>query len=235
MKKFIFSLTLGLFAVCAQAQGVGAFTYLESKNIDIQQQEAFSGLTEDEFNNIQGSPYASEVFFSGSVYQNDKLVSRNLLLRYNAYSDEVEIKNGEGKGDYGAMFKNSETYAKIREDVYIFVEKDGSSNNGHYFNIVTAGEFFDLYKRTVATFRVPYKGKTSYDTDKPGKFIQTETYYLVSKRGTFYELPTRKSKILKVMSTKEKELKSYIKKNKLDISKEMDLSKLVDYYNSIVE
>jgi len=234
MKKLQFALLVGLITFGIQAQGIGAYTYLESKNIDIQQQQEFSALTENEFNNIQGSPYASEIFQSGNVYQNDKLVSKNLFLRYNGYSDEVEIKTGNAADAYGAMLKNSETYAKIGKEVYIFVEKDGSSSNGHYFNIVTAGDYFDLYKKTASTFKAPYKGKTSYDTDKPGKFLETKTYYLVSKEGVFHELPNRKSKILKVMSTKEKELNSFIKSNKLDVSNEKDLSKLVGYYNSIL-
>ena len=234
MKKLQIVLALGLFTLGVQAQGIGAFTYLENKNIDIQQQEAFIGLTEGEFANIQGSPYANEVFINGNVYQNDKLVSKNLFLRYNIYSDEVEIKTGDGGNDYGALLKNPETFAKIGSEVYIFVQKDGSSTNGHYFTIVTAGDHFDLYKKTVATFKAPYKGKTSYDTDRPGKFTQSNTYYLVSKAGIFKELPARRSKILKAIGAKEKELGSYIKSNKLDISKEVDLSKLVGYYNTIL-
>lgn len=234
MKKLPFVLVIGLITFCVQAQGIGAFTYLESKNIDIQQQQEFSNLTEDEFNDIQGSPYANQTFLNGSVYQNDKLVSKNLFLRYNAYSDEVEIKTGDSDDAYDAMLKNPETFAKIGIDVYIFVAKNGVSSNGNYFSIVTAGDHFDLYKKTAVTYKAPYKGKTSYDSDKPGKFLQSNTYYLVSKEGIFHELPARKSKILKVMSTKEEELNGYIKSNKLDVSNEMHLSNLVDYYNSIL-
>lgn len=233
MKKLLFTLAMGVITFGIQAQGIGAFTYLENKNIDIKQQQEFSNLTEAEFNNIEGSPYANAAFLNGNVYQNDEMVSNKLFLRYNAYADEIEIKTGESANQYGALLKNPETYAKIGEDVYIFVPKDGASQGGHYFNILTAGAHFDLYKKTVASFRQPYKAKTSYETDKPGKFLQTKTYYLVSKEGVFDELPTRKSKLLKVIGAKEKELSSYIKNNKLDVSRELDLIKLINYYNSI--
>ena len=94
---------------------------------------------------------------------------------------------------------------------------------------------FDLYKKTEVSYKEPFKARTSYERDRPGTFEKKNSYYLVSKAGTFYELPSSKSKIIKAMNKKEKEIKSFIKKYKTDLKVEEDLVKLVKYYNSLLE
>jgi len=64
--------------------------------------------------------------------------------------------------------------------------------------------------------------------------VDNITYYLVGKDGSFYELPTRRSKVLDVMSEKKKEVKRYIKEQDIDLDEEQDLAKLVTYFNSLL-
>lgn len=231
MKTRLF--TILLFACVAISMGQTEHTYLLQKEIDANFDAAFRGLSEDQLSDMKGSAYENESFLLGNIYQNDKLVSKNVLLRYNAFSDEIEIKNGNDDS-YGALLKNADTYTRIMDNIYIFIPKDGSNLKGHYFKILTSGEHFELYSKMEATFRPPSFAKTSYDSDQPARINQETSYYLVSKRGTFYELPTSKSKIVKVMGLKKKEINTYIKKERIDVNSEKDLIKLVNYYNSIL-
>ncbi len=124
---------------------------------------------------------------------------------------------------------------KIINDIYVFVPFEGSNEKGNYFTVVSEESVFDLYKKTEVSYTTPFIARTSYERDRPAKFEKKSTYYLVSKGGVFYELPSSKSKMIKAMSKKEKEVKAFIKRNKTNFKAEEDLIKLVKYYNSLLE
>lgn len=238
MKKFLFLLVIGglSFPATMLSQANNAAYNLNTRQINIEQQRAAFGLTELEFSSIEGSPYANETFLLGTIYQEDKSVYNSLLLRYNIFSDEIELKRSENSADtsYDALIKDPKSTIKIANTIYTFVPFEGSLEKGHYFAVLSEEKAFDLYKKTEVDYTPPYVAKTSYERNRPARFTQKNTYYLVSKTGTFYELPNSKSKIIKVMNSKQVEVKSFIKKNNLDFKSETDLVKLVRYYNSLL-
>tara|TARA_R100001369_G_scaffold92598_1_gene138633 strand:- start:1532 stop:2233 length:702 start_codon:yes stop_codon:yes gene_type:complete len=233
MKKFILPLIFLFGTIGASAQEQALYE-LQNKKIDSEQRYASFNISKEEFESMDGSPYANETFIQGNIYKGNELANKNVLLRYNAFADEIEIKKNEQAETYNALIKDPDVYVKIFQDIYVFVPYKGSKEKGGYFNIVKEGNQFDLYKKTKVTYKEPTFAKTSYQSDKPAKWVDTVTYYLVGKDGSFYELPTRKSKVLDVMSKKKKEVKRYIKEQDIDLDKEQDLAKLVGYFNSIL-
>ena len=205
--------------------------------IDIQEKKEAYGLTEDEFKNLKGSPYINEEFVTGNLYNGQEVVAKNIYLRYNAYSDEIEIKRSKhsSDNDYGALLREPEVFVKISDKLYVLIPYEKSNEEGHYFEILSEGKAFDLYKKTDVEYSPPKEAKTSYDRNKPAEFKQFHSYYLVGKNGSFYELPNSKTKIIKLMSKEEKSVKDYVNKNKLDLNKENDLIKLVTYLNSVIQ
>ncbi len=236
MKNLFLFTIVGLISLTGFSQANNSAFDVYSRTIDINQKSLAFGLTEAEFKDVEGSPYATKEFMPGVLYQDSKVVQPSVQLRYNVHADEIEIKNmgRSGEENYSALLKDPNIYAKIFNDMYIFVPLDGSVEKGGYFNIVTQGKHFDLYKKTTSLFSPPAKARTTYEKDRRASFTQTDTYYLVSKAGDFYELPNTKSKILKVMDKKKSEVKEYISDNKLDLNKETDLEKLVTYFNSLL-
>ena len=236
MIKTLLILSISMFSITGLSQANNAAYNLATRQIDIEQKQEAFGLTEDEFNNIEGSPYANEEFLSGTIFQDNKPVYTNVLLRYNIFSDEIEIKTSanDDEDSYGALIKDSEDFVKIFNDIYVFVPFEGSIENGNYFTVVSEEIVFNLYKKTEVHYSAPFKARTSYERDKPASFKKKIYYYLVSKNGSFYELPASKSKIIKVMSKKEKEIKTFIKRNKTNLKAEKDLIKLVKYYNTLL-
>jgi|TARA_R100000306_G_scaffold5939_7_gene8344 hypothetical protein len=233
MKKYIlpFVFLFGTIGVSAQEQGLYE---LQNKKIDVEQRYASFNISKEEFESMEGSPYVNENFIKGNIYKGKELANQNVLLRYNAFADEIEIKKNEQEQSYNALIKDPDIYVKIFQDVYVFVPYNGSNEKGGYFNIVKEGDQFDLYKKTKVTYKEPTFAKTSYQSDKPAKWVDNITYYLVGKDGSFYELPTRRSKVLDVMSEKKKEVKRYIKEQDIDLDEEQDLAKLVTYFNSLL-
>ncbi len=203
---------------------------LRQMNIE-QQQNTFG-----EYKNLKGSPYDNEKFLPGKIYTEKEIIFNNLHLRYNAFSDEIEIKNSEinNKTNYGAIKRDSNVYIKILNKVYVFVPFDNSNTLGHYFEILSPQKSFDLYKKTTVKFYQPVEAVTSYDKSKPAEFKQTNIYYLVDKKGSFFELPSKKSKLFKVLSKENNKVKDYVKNNNLKLENEKDLIRLVSYYNSLL-
>lgn len=231
MKKI---LTFAILAICSSygfAQSDAAWYQLNNRNIELEEKWQAFGLTEAKFNAIKDDAYATSKFIDGNIYKNDKLLKANVPMRYNAYADEIEIKN-TSDSDYGALVKDPSIYVKILKDNYVLIPFNGSIKEGGYFSVLVDGEKYSLYKKVKSTFNQPYVAKTSYERDRDPSFSKTTTYYLV-ENGKFYELPDSKSKILKVMDNKKKEVKAYIKDNDLNLDDEDDLMKLVAYFDSI--
>jgi len=236
LKNMLLITILFLMNISVFAQANNAAYNLETRQLDMNQQRAAFGLNESDFNNLEGSPYANEEFLPGNIYKDNKPVYKDILLRYNIFSDEIEIKkSADPKEDsYGALIKDPEAFVKIINDIYVFVPFKGSIEKGSYFTVVSEESVFDLYKKTEVSYKAPFKARTSYERDRPGTFEKINSYYLVSKVGTFYELPSSKSKVIKAMNKKGKEIKAFIKKNKTNLKVEEDIIKLVKYYNSLL-
>jgi len=243
MKKFIFFSAV-LFTISIGTSQKGTYPEGSSgggssnfdifiRTVDINQKNLAFGLTEAEFDAIKDEAYANSNFVQGKIFQDDKLLRSNIPMRYNAYADEIEIKSHASEKNYGALMKDPSIYVKMGNDIYVLIPYEDSNENGGYFNILADGKTYDLYKKTTTVFQEPTKAKTSYQQDTPPAFNKITKYYLV-KDGIFFELPTGKTKLLKVMDSKKNEVKNYIGENNLDLDKEADLIKAVAYFDTLL-
>lgn len=234
MKKLLITATFILMAVAAFSQArQSTYTSVYDRTIDINQKSLAFGLTEAQFDAIKDEAYANPNFLQGKIFQGEELLKDDVLMRYNAYADEIEIKKNKFDENYGALIKDPEVFVKIYNDIYLFVPFQGSNENGGYFNVLSDGKTYDLYKKTKAIYREPKKAETNYQRDTPPSFEKVTTYYLV-KDGTFLEMPNRKSKIMKMMDSKKSEMKRFIKENDIDLDKEADLVKTIQYFDSLL-
>lgn len=234
MKKIYFTAALVLMTASLFSQArQSAYTSVYDRTIDLNQKSLAFGLTEAQFEAIKDEAYANPNFLQGKIFQEDQLIKDNVPMRYNAYADEIEIKKNVSDESYSALIKSPDIFVKIVNDIYVFVPFEGSIQKGGYFNVLSDGKTYDLYKKTKAEYREPRKAQTSYQQDTPPSFVKSTTYYLV-KNGAFLEMPSSKSKILKMMDSKKSEMKKYIKENKVDLDKESDLIKTISYFDSLL-
>lgn len=233
MKKIIVLGICTLITSMSFSQAKNSNYDIFARTIDINQKSLAFGLTEAEFNTIKDEAYTNPNFIEGNIYQEDQLLKSGVPMRYNAFADEIEIKKNLSDKNYGALMKDPSIFVKIFQDIYVFVPLNGSNANGGYFNVLNDGKTYDLYKKTTSVFRKPQKAKTSYERDLPPSFTKNVTYYLVQD-GSFLEMPSRKSKVIKMMDKKKTEIKAYIKDNDIDMNKEADMIKLVSYFDSLL-
>lgn len=233
MKKIFLTGLAFLLMAPVFAQRASTNFDIYSRTIDLNQKSLAFGLTEAQFNSIKDEAYANPNFVQGKIFQEDQLIKDDVPMRYNAFADEIEIKKNASDENYGALIKDPSIFVKIFKDLYVFVPYEGSNEKGGYFNVLSDGKTYDLYKKTKAVFREPQKAETSYARDMPPSFPKTVTYYLV-QNGTFLEMPSSESKILKMMDKKKAEMKKYMKENKIDLGKEQDMIKTISYFDSLL-
>lgn len=234
MKKIIFTASLVLMTVSLFSQSrQSTYTSVYDRTIDLNQKSLAFGLTEAQFEAIKDEAYVNPNFLPGKIFQEDQLIKDDVPMRYNAYADEIEIKKNVSDESYSALIKSPDIFVKLVNDIYVFVPFEGSNEKGGYFNVLSDGKTYDLYKKTKSIYKEPKKAQTSYQRDTPPSFVKETTYYLV-KDGTFLEMPNSKSKIMKMMDSKKSEMKKYIKENNIDLDKEADLIKTIKYFDSLL-
>ena len=182
-----------------------------------------------------GTPYGNPIFLLGKIYENNKVVASNYALRYNAMTDEIEVKKTLYVEDdeIKALTKSSELYVKIMNEMYVYVESNEVIGNAGYFHVLHVGNNYNLYKKVLKKYYPAKKAQTSFEKDVAAKFADRSIYYLVTQDGVFQEFPSSKSKKLKLFGSKQAEMKKYAKKAKLDPNDEYDLLKIVKYYDSL--
>lgn len=236
MRKLIILAIVVFWSSLSFAQGTlesRAFN-IHSRTIDLNEKMLAFGLTEAQIEAIKDDAYANPEFRTGNIYQIDQLVKSNVQLRYNALEDEIEIKERPSDTEHGALVKDPDIFVKIGTDLYIFVPFEGSKEKGGYFNVLTEGETYDLYKKVTSVFREGKEAETSYDRATPPSFAKTTTFYLVQKDGDFLQMPSSRRNIMRMFSKKKKEMDDYIKKNRLDVRKEADLIKAVSHFDKLI-
>jgi len=189
----------------------------------------------DDPSTYKGSPFANPSYLLGNVYQDDKLISKGIALRYNVYSEEIEVKESilEDYKNAKALTKSTDIHVSIATDEFVYLPMSESLATSGYFQVLHQGNFIVLYKKLQKKFYLPKKAATSLTKDVPATFIDREVYYLATKEERFYELPNSKSKKLKIFEKNKEIVKDYLKENDLDINKENDLIKLIVYIDSL--
>lgn len=179
--------------------------------------------------NYKGSPYYNTSFLEGSLFLNNQLLDNNVSLRYNAFTDEIEIKDAPvlDKNSMYALIKSEDLHVTILQDLFIFKKNKG------YFLVVYDGDNVSLLKKINKKYYPPKKATTSLTKDVPAEFQNRISYSLATREGELIALPKSRNNKIGVFSENERIIKEYVKENSLDLNKEKDLKKLILYFDSL--
>lgn len=178
--------------------------------------------------NVQGSPYYLDTFSYGKVYvNNDNPYSTS--LRYNAYSDEIEMQD---QGKTISLLKRKYIKAEINGKQFAIKEYLLNNNKREgYFVTLNEGNTSLLLRQT-KTLLEAEKADSSYKADKPARFVDKTAYYLSVDNAPAVAVRLKKKDILKKLSHK-KEVEQYIADNSLKLKKEAEIVQLLAYYNTL--
>ena len=184
----------------------------------------------------KGTPYETEHFQRGLVFYNKQNLGP-VYYRYNIYADQVEIKstppleNEEAK----ALNKSKETILVQMNGKELllkrFTEKTGNTLQG-YLSQISTGKTYTLYSRQIKTFTQGKAAKSSFEEDKPSKFIGFTQYYLSKDNHSIKEISLKSSKFIKSIDKgKQQKLKNFIKENSLKLKNEEQLIRVIIHLN----
>ena len=192
------------------------------------------GIDFDDTASYTGTPYNHPNYLMGNVYKNDSLWANNIALRYNAIADEMEIKESLASDNAEAkvLTKSPDVYVKIMNDIYIFAPYKGGIEGGGYFRVLFEGNKIGLFKKPKKKFSAAKKATTSITRDQPASFVDKPVYYIVDKNGKYFELPSSRSKKLKVFGKNKDVIKKFVVDKQLDLNKEKDLIRVIRHYDT---
>lgn len=243
--KRILQLSVFLLYLGVYAQGIGS----EFNPSDLQSINTYNSLNTNsgfvDLDNISGSPYLKDNFQKGKIIENENDQVVTTYLRYNIFEDKFEIKPNLNDDKILAL-KRSSNYEFVYEGDKVKLVLNSKlfkgKSNGYVFTVLDSqNDGYNLYKIYSQDFTEPKKGKTSYDTDKPGR-LDTNTMYYISKdisKG-FSELEVNRRKILDAFEPNLKsEMKDYMKSNKYklrgnDTEVENELINIISHYNTLL-
>ncbi|MEM7380819.1 MAG: hypothetical protein AAF361_06415 [Bacteroidota bacterium] len=179
----------------------------------------------------EGSPYLEEEFKYGRVYAYDSLKLKG-EMRYNAYRSEIEV--AEDDDSYFSLLKRPYISVEIDNEIfkmYTYTDVNNLSRVA-YFNPRNKGKAVLLFKPEIKLRkgRVP---STSYDRYVPPTYIDISTYYIKTGEEPAERVRLKKKDIVSVLKNKKTEVVAYIKDEKLNMSKEADVIRLLNYYNTL--
>ena len=236
MKKIILTLTICVLTLnTAIAQFDAAMFVSDAFLLDTYIKRQNKGINFKDTKSYKGTPYNNPNYLLGNIYKEGKLLANNIAIRYNAVADEMEVKQNPSDSDDDArvLTKSQDIYVKIIDDIYVFVPYQGGIEKGGYFQVIFEGNNIALYKKHVKDFSPEKKATSSITKTLPAVFKDKPVFYLVTKKGTFYQMPKSKAKKLKVFGEKQNKMKDFTKQNSLDLNKEQDLLTAIKYYDTL--
>ena len=165
-----------------------------------------------------------------SVTLTDGKYLSDRLVRYNIYNQQMEFVHEGDTAAFGDPEEISTVVLNGHEFIYRDFEYEDEVKKG-YFEVLVNGDCQLLLHRCIA-FRL------IEDCSDPNTNFVKEHYYLSQKYfisencKTAILLPNKKKEIIVMFENSDKDIKSFIKENKIKICKEEDLKDLISYYNS---
>ena len=179
-----------------------------------------------------GTQYYIETFSPAKIDNANDVT----LVRYNAYSDEMELKINDvinvlqPKDNQLITLTNGKaTYQ------YVQYLTDDNVEKQNYLVIITNTPKFKVFKKERITLIPEQQPQGGYQKYKAPQYKKLNPeYYVQVNDGKVVSTSTKKKDIIKLFPGNEKQVEQYIKENKLNTSDEADLTKLGLYINSIL-
>lgn len=226
MKKIVFGVVLLTGFCYGQTLTSGGFNDIAGNDRSWQDMQIGTVFKEVP---IEGTPYMEELYKMGIASVNGKEI--NLLMRYDAFNDQIELIDSRQKSFN--LLKKENIEAEIEGKTYevISYEKNGKRELG-YVNPLTEGEVV-LYFKPRKIFVQAEKPEHGYDDYRPPQYVENHTYFIARKGSRPEEIRLAKGPLLRYLRDKAPQLRDYISAQDLDLKTAADAVKLVDHYNRL--
>lgn len=187
--------------------------------------------------NIKGTYYFDARFMPSEVTYFGEKLKGNVLLRYNAYNDELEIgKTTDQKDTEEILLKSAKVEATIAGEHYRLVsfrpKEDGFPQVG-YLVVLSDGDRYKLFLQRKKVFMDAVEARTGLERSFPARFVEEEHYFYQVGEETPLPLKKSKSALKKVFQGQSARLNQIIKEQKLKPNNSADLTVLFEAFNQV--
>ncbi|WP_374441656.1 hypothetical protein [Epilithonimonas sp.] len=222
--KFITAAILfsGLFF---NAQQISVGEYARAAKFNKIIDEINNGKTVLKYSDIQGNPFYKNGFSNARVGD----TGTTLPVRYNIFKDSFEVLN---ENDIYAIPKDN-SFAKfvfVSSNEKFILEKDNEGFAG-YFLVLTEGKN-KLLKKFAVKFNPEVPAPNTMIPGTPAKFETLKPVYFIKTEDDIIKLTKKSDDLINALPSDKKDaVKDFIKSNKIKMTEELDLIKLVNFLN----
>lgn len=189
------------------------------------------------YSDVEGSPYLYNDWKAGTITDKDGKIYSNVLLKYDAYKDVLEINQ-----DGSILQLNTQQYP-----IFSLSFADGS-NNKVIKHLFVAGidqvqgyspkVYFEILSnaklRVVKKYDIKFIDEvvSSYGTASAKKRFQRNEKYFVIADGVATEFKLNNKSFLTACGKKRSELEKIVEERKIKIKNEADLEMLLQFYEN---
>ncbi len=185
-------------------------------------------LADNRYDDIKGSPYLYDEWKYASLFNRDSTLIKYVLLNYNGYEKQFEIKYGRITATFDdRLFDRITVYVEdtLSEKVEWFVRGLHFDIAPQMVNVIYDGQVYKL----IRDFKVRLVKLTD---DFPGTTLERyrfakDYYYTLLYQDKLYMMRLTRNRFIKVTGKREL-INKIIVENQLDITKEPDVVRLLE-------
>ena len=181
-----------------------------------------------ETDNATGSPYVMNTFAAGNING----VAEMILVKYNAYTDEIELNNGDDKVFILPKDSLFNTITLRTGSTYKYVtysDDDNKPVTGYMAEKSSVNGVRLLAKEKIILMpeKQPVNGYGAY---APAKFERVnDDYYLQLKDNKIVEFPKNKKKLAALFQNQTAAIDAFFKTNKVSFKDSSDLIRITNF------
>lgn len=180
---------------------------------------------------VQGTQYYEDEFkLSDLKYFGTNMESIG-YMRYDAYNDVIEMASTpDVERSEIILLKNSDVIAKINKKEYVFLEYDEEDikNKKGYMIRLYIGNNYSLYQKRIKIFKEAEKTKAGITESQPPRYISKTDFYIQTRDQKPQLIKISKKRLIDFFEN-QSEIKEFIKKNKLKVSKIESIISIIEF------
>lgn len=227
MKTTLIALTFIITGTFVKSQQINVGEMVRTARFDKIIDEVNNGPKKIKYSDIQGRPYYFANFMPAKVGD----TGNTIPIRYNAFLDTVEVLDNS-TGDVYEIAKG-ESYPKFifqPGNEKLVLANTADENSGYFFELV--GGKNRLLKKIIIKFKPEIAAPNSLLTGTPAKFETQKPIYYIKTENNIIKLTKKSEELINGLPEDKKDsVKDFIKSNKIKMTEEFDLIKLVNFIN----
>ncbi|WP_343485453.1 hypothetical protein [Allomuricauda sp. d1] len=193
----------------------------------------FVEVNNSKYAGAEGSKYLFDEFVPAKINQ----VKTSHAVRFDVVDNIIEFKDSEretkglsAEKEYSIVLQDGSSRVFVTKK---FIDDYGKSSNT-FFEKMYANEYFELFKKERIKFQEAKPAKSSYEPEKPAKFVGLpDAFYLDFKDDNSEELvkiPRKRKKLKEFFGKEYPSIEKFAKKNDLDFDSATHLVKIINHY-----